>query len=394
MTQLSSRRHDLDWLRIIAFMILIFYHTGMFYVSWDFHVKSAHAGPDAEWLMLLSNPWRLSLLFLISGIAIRFAADKTPPSEMAKSRLVRLGLPILTGMVLIVAPQSYLELIEKGEFAGSFTAFYPLYLDFGSSFSIITPTWNHLWYVVYLLAYTLILVPLAGPVRRVMDGVGGRMTEVLFRGRRGVLALLVLPVLPHWLFNIALAPFFPTTHNFVWDFANHAHSFTVLLIGFVLAKDEAFWSAVHRAFPLALVLMLVLALSTTPIRHHWEYVGMQAPWLAVPVKLATTAFAWLVIVCFLGFGQRFLNRSGKALAYMTEAIFPWYILHQTLIIMAGFWLTRQGLNVWVEFAGVLIATIGGCALLHEFVIRRSSVLRPLFGLKPKRLPASAVQPAE
>ncbi|MGB3627437.1 MAG: acyltransferase family protein, partial [Henriciella sp.] len=105
----TARRHDLDWLRVIAFMILILYHTGMFYVSWDWHVKSVHSGTDAEWLMMLVNPWRLSLLFLISGVAIRFAADKGNKARLAKSRLARLGLPILAGMVLIVAPQSWLQ---------------------------------------------------------------------------------------------------------------------------------------------------------------------------------------------------------------------------------------------------------------------------------------------
>ncbi len=64
------RRYDLDWLRIIAFGLLILYHSGMFYVTWGWHVKSVHAGPEAEWAMLLLNPWRLSLLFFISGVAL------------------------------------------------------------------------------------------------------------------------------------------------------------------------------------------------------------------------------------------------------------------------------------------------------------------------------------
>lgn len=386
----TTRRHDLDWLRVIAFLILILYHTGMFYVSWDWHVKSVHAGNDAEWLMLLVNPWRLSLLFLISGVAIRFAADKGRPGKLMTSRIARLGLPILTGMVLIVAPQSWLQLVESGEFTGSFAEFYPRYLDFGSEFSIITPTWNHLWYVVYLLPYTLILVPMAGRVSRFMNGRGRRWSEALFSGRAGPLMALTLPVLPHVLIRLTLDPYFPTTHDFVWDWANHAHSFTMVVTGFVLARDDAFWGAIRRALPLAAIISLGLAALLTPLWANWAALEASGDWDWViwPARIARMVYAWTVIVALLGLGQRYLCSKSRALNYMTEAIFPWYILHQTLIVMAGFWLTRQGLSAGIELALVITATIGGCAVLHELVIRRIAILRPLFGLKPK----SGLQP--
>ena len=97
MTKLNKRRHDLDWLRIIAFLLLIFYHIGMFYVPWDWHVKSVHAGEGAEPLMSLLNPWRLSLLFFISGVALPFLSAKLGGGGLARDRVVRMGLPILAG---------------------------------------------------------------------------------------------------------------------------------------------------------------------------------------------------------------------------------------------------------------------------------------------------------
>jgi hypothetical protein len=51
-----DRRPDLDALRVFAFAVLIFYHTGMGYVTWDWHVKSVYAGPVLESLMALSSP--------------------------------------------------------------------------------------------------------------------------------------------------------------------------------------------------------------------------------------------------------------------------------------------------------------------------------------------------
>ncbi len=394
MSHLTTRRHDLDWLRVIAFLILIFYHTGMFYVTWDWHVKSVHAGPDAEWLMRLSSPWRLSLLFFISGLALRFAADKRPSGEMMKSRLFRLGLPILFGMVLVVAPQSWLQLVESGEFQGSFVDFWPYYIDPLSEFSITTPTWNHLWYVVYLLVYSLMILPFSGPLSRFASGGFAWLTTRLFAGRMGVFWAVVIPTAPHLLYRVVLDPYFPTTHDLTWDWANHAHSLTMLLTGFLLAKDEAFWGAVRRGWALVVGLTIALGVALTLAWNNWDLFGEPgAPleaWLW-PARFGRVLFAWMVIFSLLGLAQRYLNRDSKALRYLNDAVFPWYILHQTLIVMAGFWLTRQGLSAGVEFSLVVLATVMGCVLGHE-LIRRVPFLRPVFGLKlntlrPERLAA-------
>lgn len=211
-----------------------------------------------------------------------------------------------------------------------------------------------------------------------------------------MIALLILPAVPHMIYRLTLDPFFPTTHNFVWDWANHAHSFTVLMIGFLFAKDAAFWGAVRRALLPAIGLAILLAAGLTLVWQNWELVqGDDAPFAAAlwPARMARILYAWIAIVSLLALAQRYLNRPGKALTYMTEAVFPWYILHQTIIVMAGFWLTRQGLDVWSEFALVTLATIGGCALLHEFAIRRVNWLRPWFGLKPKRRKPAVSRPA-
>jgi len=390
-TPAFPRRYDLDWLRVIAFGLLILYHTGMFYVTWDWHVKSVHAGGSAEWLMLLLNPWRLALLFFISGVALRFLADKLGPARLSRERIVRLGLPILFGMVVIVAPQSWLQLVESGEFQGSFWHFWPQYLDFGSDFSIITPTWNHLWYVVYLLVYTLLLAPAAPFLSRWMAGPGAQLTAFLFNGPAGLAFLGIALLLPHYVILYTLDPLFPTTHALTNDWANHAHSLLLLLTGFLLAKDRNFWNAVHRALPVVLTLAIVLGAAQTWVRFHRDLMTDTA-WLFY--EAGRTLYAWMAILALLGLAQRYLNRPSRALTYMTEAIFPWYILHQTITVMAGYWLTRQGLSVWAEAPLVILATFGGCALLHELVIRRVGFLRPLFGLKPMIKARRVAVPAE
>ena len=373
-----QRRYDLDWLRIIAFGLLIFYHIGMFYVSWGWHVKSVHAGPWSEPAMRLLNPWRLSLLFLISGVAIRFAIDKAELGSFSWRRFWRLFLPLVFGMLTIVAPQSWLELVTKGETHKGFFEFYPDYIKGG--FSILTPTWNHLWYLAYILVYTFLIIPLARPLARFMRGIGGQMTALIFGGRLGVVSVMILPFLPHMLYRVFLDPFHPTTHDLINDWANHAHSFTIFFMGFVIAKDTAFWKAVERALPWAGVLTLVLALWLSIVWYDWS-AYIEAGHNLWPARTGRVLFAWLVILTLLGLAQKYLNQPSKALTYMTEAIFPWYILHQTLIVVTGYWMTRQGMNAFSEFLAVSASTLAGCFLLHEFIIRRLKPLRPLLGLQ-------------
>jgi hypothetical protein len=97
--------------------------------------------------------------------------------------------------------------------------------------------------------------------------------------------------------------------------------------------------------------------------------------------LITYLNRWLWIMAVLGWGHRLFNRPMKWLPYATEAVYPWYILHQTIIVVAGYNLTQLRLGPVLEPLLLLIATICGCFALHEYVIRRVRFLRPLFGLK-------------
>ena len=119
----DQRRYDLDWLRIGAFLLLILYHIGMYYVTWDWHVKSPHASSAVEPLMLLTSPWRLSLLFLVSGVATGYLLERQGARGFLGRRSVRLLVPLVFGMLVIVPPQSYLEVVEKVQYAGSYGEF-------------------------------------------------------------------------------------------------------------------------------------------------------------------------------------------------------------------------------------------------------------------------------
>ena len=348
----------------------------MFYVTWGWHVKSVFASPAVEPLMRLVNPWRLALLFFISGVAIRFATDKAESlGRFAWSRVVRLGLPLLFGIYVWVMLQAYYQVRQSGEFTGSIFAFYPDYVALQQTFSTITPTWNHLWYLAYVLVYILIAIATLPWLRRVAQS---HAWHTLTKRPFVVVFVLILPFVVN---ETWLSPIYPTTHELVNDWANHAHRFMIFLIGFFVAKDSGFWSSVDRVWKftplLAIAAFLVLSngqeigdmlgqyLSDTQLRFVFSYV--------------VVIYAWSCILTLLGFGQRFLNRESPLLRYLTGAIFCYYVLHQTITVIAGYYLTEYQLGVVAESLLVLTITVAGCVIGYE-LIRRIPRIGILFGV--------------
>lgn len=377
----NGRRYDLDWLRAIAFGLLIFYHVGMFYVTWGWHVKSAYAGPGAEPLMQIVNPWRLALLFFISGAAVRFASDKAASRRsFVASRSLRLGLPILAGMIVTVAPQSYFQLRQAGLIEPGYMSFWGDYLNLKQLYPMITPTWNHLWYVVYLLVYILLITPLLPMMRWFAEGRGGGWVFAIVTG--GPARLLILTVIPFVFYEQFLSPRFPVTHALWGDWANHAHRFSIFLLGYFAAKNMTFWRSVDRAWPLAIATAITLGAVQFFIRENADLVfsGDWRVWSVPTMRIVGVYYAWSCILALLGVAQRWLNRPSKALSYFTGAVFCYYILHQTIIIVAGYYLTQLRLGLWPEFLIVTTITVAGCAIGFE-VVRRIRFLRIFFGVK-------------
>jgi hypothetical protein len=328
--------------------------------------------------MLLVNPWRLALLFFISGVAVRFATDRARTVRgFAVDRFWRLGIPITAGVLILVMPQSYFELREAGVVEPGLLAFWPRYLSGGPGFPIITPTWNHLWYVVYLLVYILLLVPFLRPLSHsVTHSAAARAMTGALGSVPGLLLLVPLPFIAN---EVVLSPHFPETHALWGDWANHVRRLGMFLLGFLVAKNGAVFAAARRAVPVSLPLAVVLGAAWLAVDHDGGRWGALAGLLA-PVTV--TFYAWTVIVLLIGAGQRWLDRPSAVLRYLTGAVFCYYIVHQTIIVAAGFWLTRTGLSAPSEFALLVGVTVIGCAASYELV-RRLPVLRLAFGVRAR-----------
>jgi glucans biosynthesis protein C len=378
---LGARRYDLDWVRIGAFMLLILYHVGMYYVTWDWHVKSPHASQDIEPLMMLTSPWRLSLLFLVSGVATGYLLARQGAGHFLGRRSTRLLIPLAFGMLVIVPPQSYLEVVEKISYAGSFAEFFRLYITGFHGFCrgtdcLIMPTWNHLWFVAYLWIYTValyLLVRLAPPIIPWLR----RLAE---RHLSGV-GILLWPLAYHCAIRIGLAPRFPATHALVGDWYNHAMYFGVFLLGFSLAGVRAPWEMLERArWPTLGLAVLGWAFLSAYMGAFSDMAMPPAAWLQF-ARAIYGAEQWLAIAAIVGFAHRHLIHDSAARRYLTAAIFPVYILHQTVIVVVAHTLKPAHLYPPIEGVLLVLVTAATCFLSYE-AIRRVRLLRPLFGLEP------------
>jgi hypothetical protein len=384
-----NRRHDIDALRVLAFGLLILYHTGMLYVAgWDFHLKSGHT---AEWLqypMLFLNRWRMELLFLISGLAVNFMRRRGSLGRLAASRSHRLLLPLAFGMLVVIPIQPYVQGLANHLVAPGFGRFllrywtggpWPAGAFTGWQYGF---TWNHLWYLPYLWTYTMLLLALI-PVLESRLGQRLRAACLKLRGP----ALLLLPALPLFAWDRLLAGRYPFTGALWGDWYAHALYFTMFLYGYLLGTDSGLWAELARLRRASLTSALgCFALYLAGIRLLPDAAPTAVWWVVHALRYA---YLWTAICAVLGWGHAYLDRPFRWLPYAREAVYPWYVLHQSLLLFFAWRLMPLGLGPVAEPALILLGTIGGCALLHECVIRRVRWLRPLFGLESAARPRPA-----
>lgn len=375
---LRARRNDLDWVRIGAFGLLILYHLAMYFGPWSWHLDARERVPWLGVAMVASNPWRLGLLFLISGVAVRHMTTKASPGGLMLERSRRLLLPMLFGVVVLVPPQAYFEQVVKDGLQTSYLAFWPRFLL--DHLPRLTGGWsppplNHLWFIGYIWAYSLIALALLWPPR-LSSSAQTRLGPALSGA-----GVLVTPILYLATVRFALFPRFGVTNHLTWDPYNHASSLALFLTGFLLAFQPSFWTSLERArWP-----ALLLAVGSTTVLgiDAARPVPLQHP--NAVIEMAAFAVAqWSMIVTVLGFGRRHLSTlDGPALGYLREAVFPFYLLHQTIIVAAAYGLQPLDLPNGLEAVVLLAITILGCIAGFE-IVRRTPVLGPCLGLRTGR----------
>ncbi len=368
MTPTNTERYDfLDWLRVLAIFLLLFYHTGMLFVGWGWHITNADTIPALQLPMDLAHRLRMPLLFLIAGAGMWFALRRRTLGAFTGERTLRLLVPAIAGMFLIVPAQVYIERLANGDWQrGYFAFFFERVLQF-EPYPEGNFSWHHLWFIIYLFVYVLLLLPFMAWWRRAKPEL-----------RPG--AWLFLAGLPLGINEALLKPFFPETHNLTSDWYTFIHYLLLTVYGFVLASMPGAWDwlARHRRKALAAGLVIVVGgLSLIEV----GVIRRDTP----ADSLLANCFTWTWLMTFLGYGRQHLGFSNRLLRWARDASYPIYILHQTVIIVIAWFVVSRSWAPGSKYWVVLLATMAICVMLYE-AIRRVAPLRFLFGMKPSRDP--------
>ena len=362
----TAGRYDfLDWLRVLAIFLLLFFHTGMLFVGWGWHITNAETIPALQLPMDLAHRLRMPLLFVIAGAGMWYALQRRSIATFAGERTLRLLVPLVAGMFLIVPPQVFVERVAHGDWHGGYLRFMSERVFQFQPYPAGDFSWHHLWFIAYLFAYVLLLLPLLAWWRRAQPAL-----------RPG--AWLFALALPLGINEALLKPLFPESHNLVSDWYIFIHYLLLTVYGFMLASMRGAWDwiAARRYWALGggmLVLLGGLGLIEAGV------IARDTP----ADSLLANVFTWTWLLVFLGFGRRHLGFSNPLLKWARDASYPVYILHQTVIIVIAYFVIRAPWSPWSKYWLILVSTVAACALSYE-VIRRAGPLRFLFGLKPPR----------
>jgi len=369
-----QRRYDLDWLRVLAFTLLILFHTGMMFNGWDWHVKNPETSHLFEYGMRFLHQWRMALLFFISGAAIWFAMEKYSTGQFAIERIKRLLVPLVFGMMVVIPPQVYHERLFQGEQFSSFGQFYQTVLELqpypDGNFS-----WHHLWYLPYILTFSFLMLP---AFHFLKSDHGRKILDTLMKKATSQ-RLYFFGFVPIALTQLCLRPFWPSDYNnLLSDWANFAGTLIIFSFGFALASSDGIW----RWLEWDRYSLLLSGIFTTSLLHLFWYSDLELPLFhSSAYWVLRSANTWFWVLAILAFGSKYLRRDSIFLRYSSQAVYPFYILHQSITVVVGYYLVDWNAGISLKFFVLAAATFFGSWTLYELVIRRVNLLRPLFGLK-------------
>ncbi|MFJ8595219.1 acyltransferase family protein [Streptomyces sp. NPDC093598] len=392
--EVSDRRPELDAIRVLVVVGLIFFHSALvFATEGDFYVTNSETTEVVTVIAGFGVVWAMPLLFLISGLGAWHSLERRGESAFVEERLLRLGVPLLLGTLLLnPLPQWIRQRSSDPGYDESYLHFLPHFFDVhveldefpfliqGEHFET-----GHLWFVVLLLTFSLLLAFLrrrlpGAPVRRAVH----RVAAVALH-RRGVL------LLPGLVFA-AICAFVGMEEGYAgW------HRWAYLLFfaaGFALAADARFRTGMRREARAAAWLGVLLFMAAAPGFTTAEDPFTQTTPLAVVSRALFGAAGWCLVVAIPGLLDRprrqlpqrpvttpTRSQRQRAYGYVAAAVLPLYVLHQPIVVAVAYFVVGWSLPIPVEYVVLVTISLVLTLTAYELLVRRTRVTRFLFGMR-------------
>jgi len=373
----TTRYYDIDWLRVFATIVVFLFHAAKPFLSDLWHIKNDQVAPALEIAAGLVDVWMMPLLFVVSGMSVALSLRSRTAREFVQERLNRLLIPFIFGLIVLSPLQIYIERLNYGQFDGSFLQFLPhafdgLYLEYAGAGNF---AWMgvHLWYLGVLLICSLTMLPLFLALSR--EATQDRLARL---GRRlekpGPLLLTALPLM-------LLSTLDPAGLGWrdlgAWNFPIYL---ALLIYGFLIMRVFHSGPTLYRYRWLNFLVGLLAGLIAAPLD------GASYGTLAFFIGQAARGLAMYCFVLFLLGVFHILRRTNSRwLRYASGMVLPFYIWHQPIILIVGYYLVLPlNLSPMAKYGLIVVIALPIVISIHEFLLRRLNLLRILCGLKPER----------
>lgn len=368
---MNERQFYIDWIRIFLIFSVFLFHVGMIFNGWGWHIKSDVRVEALNPFMSMLHAWRMPLLFFVSGAGTRFALKFRSKRQYARERTRRLFLPLLIGMFTLVPVQVYIERV--GSYSGLFDFYGHL---FEGSYPEGNFSWHHLWFLVYLYFISLVFIPLIGFYRS-PHYQKVEQAMVWLAKKKGVLVILFVPVL---LSQALLRPYFPhETHAFFDDWASMALFFLYFLYGFILTGNQEVMARVEQQRRIWLVLSVV----STALLFYIPGMMKTAAAGSSMYGLISYFMSWVISLAILGYMRRYLNTDHALRKPFNTAIYPFYLLHQPVLIVMAFYVLPLGMPLITKAFAIIVTSLMVIWVIYQWLVAPVNVMRVIFGMQKK-----------
>ena len=378
----SHRRYELDWLRVLAILIVFVYHSSRFFDLGDWHVKNIDTYVWVEIWNVFATRWMMPLFFIISGASLFYAIAKSGSwSRFYVDKFMRLMIPVLVAAVTHGALQVYLDRLTHGQFSGSFFSFLPAYFN-GVYLGIGMPGnfafhGMHLWYLLFLFLYSLICY-------RLFVWLKGSGQDILNR----IMSGFTIPGLMYVGFCIPLLMMKALIPSAVLQVGNggwgFVHYLWFLIAGFMIVSSDRLGQHIKKQRWISLLLGVVFMTAYLYLLFRPSRLAFTAEMTGWMYALLNYLSAWCWLLAILGFGMRYLAVDRPVLRSANEGVLPFFILHQTVLLFVGYFVMTWEIHDVLKWAIVFISSFIIIILFYVLLVRKFELFRFLFGMKTTR----------